>query len=317
MLPRAVASLRAQTFSDWVCELHNDDPTDPGPANLLASLGDMRFSLVNHAVNLGGTATFNLFFQGTSEPYYSILEDDNWWEPDFLQTMLSTAEAHPDIQVFWANMHIIQEQSDGSFRSTGRTIWPVESQPASRAFAWGQNAQVCGALHSNGAALFRSIPGVQYVIPGVPLASIEPCRERLFPHPIMLVSRPLAAFCQTLQSSRSDDLVEWGEMQAILAATFLATCPWSDERHRQLWTEARGQVPPGTTNLIMAALALPAARRTLKHARWSDWWIALRGFVRRPVLIVRLLNSQRRHPEWWQFLNTHTTERWQQNDGTR
>ena len=54
LLPRALASLRAQTFTDWVCELHNDDPEDPAPGQLLAGLGDPRITLVTHKRNLGG-----------------------------------------------------------------------------------------------------------------------------------------------------------------------------------------------------------------------------------------------------------------------
>ena len=34
LLPRALKSLLAQSFTDWVCELHNDDPADLFPARL-------------------------------------------------------------------------------------------------------------------------------------------------------------------------------------------------------------------------------------------------------------------------------------------
>lgn len=33
LLSRALNSLLAQTFKDWVCELHNDDPEDSFPEN--------------------------------------------------------------------------------------------------------------------------------------------------------------------------------------------------------------------------------------------------------------------------------------------
>jgi len=311
MLPRALASLRAQTCTDWVCEVHNDAPEDPAPGELLASIGDARLSLVTHERNLGGTATFNLFFRPVGEPFTSILEDDNWWEPDFLATMLATADAHPSVSVFWANMHIAEERPDGSFRSTGRTIWPVTAESV-RTFAWGDPRQVCGALHSNGAALFRTGPNVDHLIPAVPFAVIEPFRERRFPHPLMLVTRPLATFSHTQQTARSRDALEWGETQAMLAATFLASCPWSDTQLRQLWTEARAQHPPGTTNFILAAIAHPPCRRVLRHARWGDWWIALRGLARRPHLYSRLRRSRRNHADWWDYLESRTLQRWQQ-----
>jgi glycosyltransferase involved in cell wall biosynthesis len=310
LLPRALAGLRAQTCRDWVCELHNDAPDDPIPGQLLAELGDPRITLVTHPGNLGGTATFNLFFRSSTEPFYSILEDDNWWEPDFLATMLATAAAHPVATVFWANMRIAQEQADGSFSDTGRTIWPEASGEAVRLFPWGQPQQICGALHSNGAALFRSRPGQDFQIPAVPFAVIEPFRERMLPHPLVLVTRPLATFSLTLLTARSRDAAEWAETQAMLAATFFQHCPWNDEHVSQVWADARAARPIGTTNLILAALAQPECRGLLRHAQWRDWWVILRGFIRRPGLYFRIRRSRRNHADWWQFLEEHTGIRW-------
>ena len=51
MLPRALASLCAQTCRDWVCELHNDAPDDLLPGQLLAELDDPRFTLITHPQN--------------------------------------------------------------------------------------------------------------------------------------------------------------------------------------------------------------------------------------------------------------------------
>lgn len=312
MLPRALASLRAQTCTDWICELHNDAPGDPRPGQLLAKLGDPRITLVTHSRNLGGTATFNLFFQPVAEPFYSILEDDNWWEPDFLVTMLAAAAAHPTVTVFWANMRIAREQADGTFTDTGRTTWPQDGGDAIRQFAWGQPQQVCGALHSNGAALFRSRPGQIYQIPAVPFSVIEPFRERMFPHPLVLVTRPLATFTRTLQTTRSDDVSEWAESQAMLAATFFQRCPWTERHLQQVWADARAQRPTGTTNLILAAMAQPQSRAMLRYATWHDWWTVLRGFLRRPGLCYRIMRSRRCHADWWLFLEEHVENRWKE-----
>lgn len=310
LLRRALASLRAQTCPDWVCELHNDDPADPAPGHLLQELGDPRITLVTHERNLGGTATFNLFFRPTAEPFSSILEDDNWWEPDFLATMLATASAHPDVTVLWANMRFAQEEADGSFTDTGRTIWPTAGQDGVRLFPWGDPRQVCGALHSNGAALVRSRPAQDFRIPAVPFGVIEPFRERLFPHPLLLVTRPLATFSITRQTARSNDGAEWAETQAMLAATFFIDCPWDAARWAHVWEQARAQRPPATTNLILAALADRRARPLLRQARWTDWRVVLRGFVRRPGLYFRIRRSRRTHPDWWQFLEEACARQW-------
>ena len=315
MLPRAIASLQAQTFTDWICELHNDDPADPAPGQLLSKINDPRITLVSHERNLGGTVTFNLFFRAVAEPFCSILEDDNWWEPEFLATMLATAAAHPDVTVFWANMRVAQEETDGHFTDTGRTLWPV-GDAAVRLFPWGQSQQICGALHSNGAALVRSRPGRDFQIPDVPFAVIEPFRERLFPHPLALVTRPLATFSLTQQTARSREVCEWAETQAMLAATFFQDCPWTEEQMRQVWADARAQTPPGTTNLILAALARPGGWDLLRHAHGRDWWIVLRGFLRRPGLFFQLRRSTTNHAVWWEFLEKYTGHRWKESSGS-
>jgi len=312
MLGRALASLRAQTFTDWICEVHNDAPGDPEPARQVRALGDPRFTLVEHAANLGGTATFNLFFQPIAEPFYSIHEDDNWWAPEFLATLLAAAAARPEVVVFWSNMHLAEEQADGSFRPTGRTVWP-ETNGGPRSFPWGQRQQACGALHSIGAALFRSRPGDDFRIPAVPIGVIEPFRERLFPHPIVLVPQPLATFAVTRQTARSRDAGEWAEMQAMLAATFFAGATWSEDEVAAFWAQSRAQRPPATTALLLATLAQPAVRSLRRHARAADWWIVLRGWVRRPGFFFRLRRSRRRHADWWRFLETHTAARWRES----
>lgn len=310
LLSRALASLQAQTFTDWVCEVHNDDPADPAPAELVARLADLRITLVTHERNLGGTATFNLFFRAAPEPFYSMLEDDNWWEPDFLATMLATAVAHPGVTVFWANLRLWQEQADGSFVDTGRLVWPAGD--TARVLPWGDPAQICGALHSHGAALFRSRAGDDFSTPDVPIAVTEPFRERRLPHPLVLVPRPVANFSLTLATARSRDPAEWAETQAMLAATFFQDCPWDEARLAQIWADARAQRPTGTTNLILAALAHPGGRGLLRHATWADWSVALRGFVRRPGLYLRLRRSRAVHRDWWDYLERHTAVRWRE-----
>jgi len=57
-----------------------------------------------HGNKLGAVATFNLAFEDVEEQFVSILEDDNWWEPDFLRTMLDAMERNPQVNVAWANM---------------------------------------------------------------------------------------------------------------------------------------------------------------------------------------------------------------------
>lgn len=314
LLRRAVASLRAQTFTDWICELHNDAPDDDRPARLLAELADERFILVQHDRNLGA-GSFNLIFQGPDEPFYSLLEDDNWWEPDFLQSMLAAAEGHPEVSVAWSNQRLWQEQADGTWQDTGRLSHPYRDGDSPRLVAWGDPAQIYGAVHSHGAALFRSQSGRCYKTPEVPIAVVEMFRERLFPHPLLFVPRPLANFSITLLTARSQDRGEWAALQTMLAATFLKHALYDDARLEALWTAARESRPPRTTTLLLASLMEPSCRTMLRHARASDWLLLGRGLARRPYLVPRILLSRRRHASWWEFLDRASAERFAEQRG--
>jgi len=61
-LVRSIDSLLKQTFANWICEVHNDDPADEYPESYVAGLNDTRFSIINYPVNLGAVKTFNLSF---------------------------------------------------------------------------------------------------------------------------------------------------------------------------------------------------------------------------------------------------------------
>ena len=161
LLPRALNSLRAQTFADWVCEVHNDDPTDTFPKELVKDLGDPRIKLHNHEHNLGAIATFNLFYRPTREPFYSLLEDDNWWLPEFLGTMIRAMDSHPNVTMAWCNQRVSEELADGSWRDTGHLVNPPEqTRPASRAF-WrcqpDRGRTVWAGSHADALAVWRDI----------------------------------------------------------------------------------------------------------------------------------------------------------------
>jgi hypothetical protein len=309
LLPRALQSLRAQTMTDWVCELHNDDPADAFPGELVRELGDPRVQLVVHPRNLGGTGTFNLFFQPTAEPFYSLLEDDNWWDPEFLETMLAAAEAYPKAVVLWANMRVWQQEPGGDFRDTGRLLHPCRAGDPPRLVSWGHSTQIWGAIHSTGAVLVRSRPGDDFRTPDIPIAGVEMFRERLFPHPLVLVPRPLAHFSLTLATARSDDPAEWASLQVMLAATFLRHARYDSRRLAELWSEARAQRPPATSILLLASLLERDGRRIRRGASWGDWLLLARGAVRRPGVLWRVFASRRKQRDWWDFLERATRER--------
>jgi hypothetical protein len=313
LLRGALDSLRAQTFRDWVAEVHNDDPADEFPSRLVKEISDPRLTCIIHSRNLGGTASFNLFFQPTAEAFTSILEDDNVWEPEFLETMLAAAARHPEVDIFWANMAVRTENADGSLSDSGHTLWPVPPQPGIRLMPWGDPRQSIGALHSNGAMLVRQRDRRSLAVPGIPLAFIEPFRERTFPHPIALVETPLARFTFTRTTARSDSRAEHLELQTMLAATFLRHAPWDQSQFRELWNWAASQSPPATAPLLLAAWHTRTARLFWSWVRPFFLIRLAASLLLRPTVFYTLMRSRRIHAEWWDFLDTHTAQRFQKS----
>ena len=309
LLPRALKSLCAQTFSGWVCEVHNDDPTDTFPRELVKDLGDPRIKLHNHERKLGAIATFNLFYRCTREPFYSLLEDDNWWLPEFLGTMICVMDSHPNVTMAWCNQRVWEELADGSWRDTGHLVNPPELT-GPRLVHFGDASQIMGARYGQGAMLMRSRSGETYPTPADwPLAAIEPLRERMMLHPLLHVPEALAIFAQTRQSARSESRAEWAIIQTMLAATFFKHSHYSDARLSELFADARARQPPITNIFLFSALIEPSCRGLLRHSNVRDWLLLLRGLIRRPNVLWEVLRSQRRHEEWWRLLDQYTAVR--------
>jgi glycosyltransferase involved in cell wall biosynthesis len=308
LLRRAVDSLRGQTFTDWVCELHNDDPTDRFPATLVAELNDPRIIDVTHPVNLGPTPTFNLMYRaGVAEPYVSLLEDDNWWDPNFLSVMVREMDARPEVPVGWANMRLWQEESDGTWSDMGRCVWKETGVGGSVLFKWPDLRQLRGALHSNGAMLIRSRVLESLQVPdSTPFAVIEGVRERRFEFPILFVPSPLANFAVTRQTARGDDRALWGQCQVLLAASFLSHVRLGGNSIKEVWSDARSAVPSVTNTLIAAGLVDRRARYIWGGSGLSDWVRFVLSFIRRPKVVLRVLRAKSALPEVWAALDDAT-----------
>lgn len=309
LLPRALDSLRRQTFSDWVCEVHNGDPEDPSPGILLGKVADSRFRLVTPPRRTGPVEAFNLAHRPAPEPYQSILEDDNWWEPGFLETMLAALEAHPGIELAWSNMRVWQELPANGWRDTGNLVWSLPSDTPPVAFDWPQLIHFSDFLYSNGAMLLRSSSARRLLMPDdIPVDMIEHVRERQMRFPILLVPAPLANFSLTLRTFRSGDHLGWGRSQALLGASFLATVPMTPAARRALWKHRRSTRPRSTNGLIFAGL-LQLDFRFLRCATPVDWAHFLKGFLRRPRVTWEILRAKARDRRVWRHLCEQTAQR--------
>ena len=303
LLPRAVESLLRQTFTDWVCEIQNGDPADPFPARLLAELGDPRFTLYTPVHRTGPVEAFNLAHAPAVEPYQSILEDDNWWEPEFLEVMLAELGRQPAASLAWANMRVWRELPGNQWEDTATCVWSCAHWTEPHLFNWPQLLHFSDILYSNGAMLLRSSAAADLIMPAdMPRDMIEHTRERLMRYPILFVPRPLANFSLTRQTFRSTDYTGWGQSQALLGGSFLLTVPLTPAAERQLWAHRRSLRPRSTGGLFFAAM-LAGNFRFLRHAGAGDWLSFLAGCARHPGVAWATLLARQRYPRAWEHLN--------------
>lgn len=302
LLPRAVKGLIAQTHRNWVCEMHNDDPQDPYPEQLVAELNDPRIIYVRHERNLGPTENFNHAFRPVNEPFVSLLEDDNWWEPGLLARLLEAIRPHPSINVAWANSHLWRETRDGGWDREG-TIWPVEGHEPVTIFDVPDPLQACRAIHSHGAMVLRVTPDTMVPSPSsMPIVVIEPVRERAYPGRLLLVREPLANFAITLESWRSETADENMQLLVLLALTLMTHAPDTREFYRQMWEHCRGDRGHKHRVLVVAGAMAGRLSSVISNANLADLALVAGWAARHPRRFANLFDARRRFPDVFAFL---------------
>lgn len=304
LLKRAIKSLIDQTFTDWICELHNDLPGDTFPGEFINSLNDPRFIIKDHPVNLGPTVSFNLAYTGCEEKYASLLEDDNWWEPDFLKEMVKIMDANNLLDICWSNMKIWQEQPDHTWTYTGKTIWPVDDD---RLFTWPQPKQALGALHSNGAMLYRGNKAHKYQIPPNALFnSVEMIRERCFEYPIFLNSNTLANFSQTQITNQSNSIVEWAGTQTMLLASYIQASNNPQAEFKRLLQFHRNRNPSPVAIFFLAVCFYLKKPALLINLNVNDWYKTTRWCTINILNLSAIKKYLNKQVDTWDYLKTNT-----------
>ena len=318
LLRRSLSSLRAQTFHDWVCELHNDATDDDSPKHLLQEINDPRFSYHPHPQNYGPVKSFNLFFRPIQEPFFSILEDDNWWEPELLEGLLQLLDLHPEANLAWANMRFWREEADGSWLRTEKTVWDEQVYAKPHVFQWPHPKQVCAALHSIGSMVVRASRWTTRPVPdSLPFFGIDPTRERLYPSGLILEPRVLANFAITRQTARKSTVTEDTQISVLLAWSFLRHVEETHDFFTIVWKSAQGWPVRSSNTLLIAALLARRFRFLLNHARPADWLFFLATWIKRPTRMFKLMRSVSAFPEIASFLDDRTHELWTYLQGRR
>ncbi len=112
-LPSSIASVLAQTFSDWELIAVDDGSTDNTLA-WLQSQTDSRIHVFTQPNQGVGTAR-NTGLAAARSPYVAFLDSDDSWSADFLSKMLAALERRPDAVLAycgWQNLGLPGRRSE-------------------------------------------------------------------------------------------------------------------------------------------------------------------------------------------------------------
>jgi GalNAc5-diNAcBac-PP-undecaprenol beta-1,3-glucosyltransferase len=102
ILSRAIDSVLRQDYTAWELIVVDDGSRD-GTDSVLAAYRDPRLKVVTHVANRGVTAAKNTGFDHISGDWFTVLDSDDEMLPEALSTMLSAADAYPDVDAVSCN----------------------------------------------------------------------------------------------------------------------------------------------------------------------------------------------------------------------
>jgi Glycosyltransferases involved in cell wall biogenesis len=96
-LRQAISSIQRQSFQRWQLLISDDCSTDDGP-RLIERLTstDPRITVIRQAKNLGHVENFRFLVDACRTPYFAWHCQDDWIDPNYLESLLAVFAAHPD-----------------------------------------------------------------------------------------------------------------------------------------------------------------------------------------------------------------------------
>ena len=303
LLKRALRSILAQTYKNFTVTIINDDPDDIEVLKTIAQFNDLRVSLYTPVFNRGATANFNIAFGDRSGAFISMLEDDNWWEPQFLETMYQTFVKYPEVRAVICNELIWREMSDGSWVNTGQTIWGHEGHCV---YDYSIDQIAGSAKFCNSSTVLKTDKSLCFETPNtIPVDVTEHFRERMLDKPVVLVGAPLVNYAETIKTARSTKGSKWGTFQCLLIGSLFMA--FNDKRERimlakGLWERCPSNTSPRAMTLIMTGLYIREARPLLTLAPAIGRLRFLFWMSRHPVQLMAMSQMRRKHRKELEFL---------------
>lgn len=100
-IAKTLQSVFAQTYTDYEIVIVNDGSTDNSAA-VVKAINDPRIRLINQA-NAGVSSARNKGIKEAKGEYVALLDADDEWKPEYLETIADMIEKYSDCSVFATN----------------------------------------------------------------------------------------------------------------------------------------------------------------------------------------------------------------------
>tara|TARA_B110000902_G_scaffold248207_1_gene305113 strand:- start:1714 stop:2568 length:855 start_codon:yes stop_codon:yes gene_type:complete len=107
---KSINSLKHQTFKNWCCIIVNDGSTD-STKDVLCSIDDDRFLIVNFKENKGRPTARQTALKMVKTKYMCMLDADDWYYPHKLEMQFEYMEAHVDITLMSTTWAIVDSHN--------------------------------------------------------------------------------------------------------------------------------------------------------------------------------------------------------------
>jgi len=107
LLHRAIHSVLAQTYQNIEIIIVDDGSNTP----FSMAIDDPRIKLVVNPVSLGGAAARNIGLQTARGDFLCLLDDDDYYLPNKIETQLSFLKENPDTDLVFSKVDLLKENS--------------------------------------------------------------------------------------------------------------------------------------------------------------------------------------------------------------
>lgn len=122
LLPEALASVAAQTMTDWQAIIV-DDASNPAvnEQDIQARFGS-KFQVLRHAVAQGGPVAKNTGINAATGKYLAFLDDDDLFAPNYLASAIEVLEVHPQISTLFMGVNCFGNRSEWTQNDFDKTM---------------------------------------------------------------------------------------------------------------------------------------------------------------------------------------------------